>query len=446
MRGAGVTNDVERALLGAALLDAEAAKTVTGLLAPEDFAEERHGVIFDAIAALVEADQVPDILTASEELRRRRRITRAGGAAYVSSLVDVVPDVANVAYYCELIAGESRKRRAVEAMRRVAAEPGVNPEAVAVAQEALAQLLPQSTQQGRAVPLEELLAMEFPPIRWIFDDVLKAGDVVLVHGAAGVGKTHICMAISLAAAAGIDILGWSVPEPVSVLYVDGELGARASKDRLAQLRRGLEIPDINGRFRLAAYDLQSGIVPPLNGDGFEPWLMSMLRPEPSLVVLDNVTTLTAGFDENDAMAWDRIIRLGLATRKRNIALLLVHHSNRAGGYRGSSRQVGNTDLVMSLARPHGAGPGLHALLAFEKARGIRPEAARSLEIEMVESDAKGLTISWRTGTDAIARRARELLMDEGLSVRAAHTALVEEYGSYLAPSKSSLDRWRKTWK
>jgi len=212
MRGAGVTNDVERALLGAALLDAEAAKTVTGLLAPEDFAEERHAIIFQAVKDLIEAGQAPDLLTVSEELRRRRRITRAGGASYISSLIDEVPDVANAAYYCELIVEEATKRRAIAAMRRVAASAGVDLQAVAEAEAALVEL---RTKQGGRSFLRDLWApvglkpVTTPPPRrrWLLqrpdgEGLLPLGRAGILSAEGGTGKTAALVSLAVSVATG----------------------------------------------------------------------------------------------------------------------------------------------------------------------------------------------------------------------------------------------------
>jgi len=73
--------EAERAVLGAILLERESLPKAVELLRPSDFYKEGHRKIFDTMIALFERNDPVDLLTLSEELRRRNALDDVGGAA-----------------------------------------------------------------------------------------------------------------------------------------------------------------------------------------------------------------------------------------------------------------------------------------------------------------------------------------------------------------------------
>src|SRR5205823_1068102 len=95
--------DAERAVLGAILENANAFYRVISLVDTSDFFKDAHRLIFAAIRSLAEKSVEIDQLTVKNELAKRGQLEQTGGAAYVSSLVDVVPDIANVERYARIV-------------------------------------------------------------------------------------------------------------------------------------------------------------------------------------------------------------------------------------------------------------------------------------------------------------------------------------------------------
>jgi hypothetical protein len=58
-----------------------------------------------------------------------------------------------------------------------------------------------------------------------------------------------------------------------------------------------------------------------------------------LLVIDNLSSLTVGVRENDSDAWGEIQEWLLRLRRRGVSVLLIHHSGKTGGQRGSSRRI-----------------------------------------------------------------------------------------------------------
>ena len=80
--------EAERAMLGAILLDRESLPKAIELLRPSDFYKEGHRKIFDTMIGLFERNEPVDLLTVSEELRRRSELDEVGGPAALAGLVE----------------------------------------------------------------------------------------------------------------------------------------------------------------------------------------------------------------------------------------------------------------------------------------------------------------------------------------------------------------------
>jgi replicative DNA helicase len=111
--------DAERSVLGAILLDSSALSFVVPVLGQEDFFPDTHRRIYRAMLELFERSAEIDTLTLKEELDRTGGVEKSGGAAYLASLVDAVPDVANVEQYARIVKEKSTLRRLIQAGQRL---------------------------------------------------------------------------------------------------------------------------------------------------------------------------------------------------------------------------------------------------------------------------------------------------------------------------------------
>src|SRR5205823_3254424 len=109
------SNEAEQAVLGAMLLDQDAALKAAELLDDTMLYREAHRLLFRAMVALTERGDVIDPVTLRDELVRRGDLDRAGGMEYLGSLIDVVPTAANVDYHARIVRDKAVLRRLVEA-------------------------------------------------------------------------------------------------------------------------------------------------------------------------------------------------------------------------------------------------------------------------------------------------------------------------------------------
>ena len=95
--------EAEMAVLGAMLIEEDSIPLVMEMVDSSCFYKESNRKIFDAILGLNEAHKVVDLITLTDELKRRNSLEEAGGASYLTSLVDGVPTAANVQHYARII-------------------------------------------------------------------------------------------------------------------------------------------------------------------------------------------------------------------------------------------------------------------------------------------------------------------------------------------------------
>ena len=114
-RQAPQSHEAEQAVLGAMLLDQDAALKAAELLDDTMFYREGHRLLFRAMIALTERGDVIDPVTLRDELMRRGDLDRAGGMEYLGALIDVVPTAANVEYHARIVRDKAVLRRLIEA-------------------------------------------------------------------------------------------------------------------------------------------------------------------------------------------------------------------------------------------------------------------------------------------------------------------------------------------
>ena len=111
--------EAERAVLGAILIDPTSLLMVLEKVREEEFYVEAHRIIYGACTALHERSQAADLLTVTNYLREQGQLERVGGASYLASIVDALPDVANAAHYGEIVHDKAVKRRLIAAAQRI---------------------------------------------------------------------------------------------------------------------------------------------------------------------------------------------------------------------------------------------------------------------------------------------------------------------------------------
>ena len=102
--------DLERAVLGALMIDNESLSDTIDSLHPEYFYKREHQKIFEAIVKLFNNTQPVDILTVAEELKKMGEIDFVGGLSYISELTNNIASASNTEFHARIIAEKFIKR------------------------------------------------------------------------------------------------------------------------------------------------------------------------------------------------------------------------------------------------------------------------------------------------------------------------------------------------
>lgn len=112
-------SEAEQTVLASTLIDHVAVEKVINLLSSEDFYYEANREIFDSIKQ-VHIQNIPvDILTVSEELKKRGKIDYVGGFEYLAKLTENIITSKNVEAYCNIIREKSTLRKLISASNEI---------------------------------------------------------------------------------------------------------------------------------------------------------------------------------------------------------------------------------------------------------------------------------------------------------------------------------------
>ncbi|MDP9417628.1 MAG: replicative DNA helicase [Actinomycetota bacterium] len=109
----------EQSVLGGMLLSKDAIADVVEVLRGNDFYRPAHELIYEAVLDLYGRGEPADAVTVAAELTKRGEINRVGGAAYLHTLISMVPTAANAGYYAEIVRERAVLRRLVEAGTKI---------------------------------------------------------------------------------------------------------------------------------------------------------------------------------------------------------------------------------------------------------------------------------------------------------------------------------------
>ena len=107
--------EAERSILGAILLDNFAYNQAAEHLRAEDFSLDSHRRLYSRMVDLAESSRPIDMITLIEELDRHKELQAIGDVAYVSGLVDGVPDRPSIEHYIKIVRDKALLRGLIHA-------------------------------------------------------------------------------------------------------------------------------------------------------------------------------------------------------------------------------------------------------------------------------------------------------------------------------------------
>jgi replicative DNA helicase len=192
------------------------------VLIPDDFYREAHQRIYNSLLDLSERDEPADLITLTNELRKKDQLDSIGGASYVASLIDTIPTAANIGYYARIVKEKSILRKLIEAATDIVTQGYEDREDVEglldEAERAIFQIA-ENRVRPSFYPIREIVKSSFKTLEKLYEkkelvtgipsgfknlDLITAGfqpsDLIIVAGRPSMGKTALCLNIAQYAA------------------------------------------------------------------------------------------------------------------------------------------------------------------------------------------------------------------------------------------------------
>ena len=222
VRGAPWSNEAEQAVLGAMLLDNDAALRAVELVDDALFYREAHRRVFRAMRRLIERRVNIDHITLRDELERKGELDSVGGEGYLAELVDAAVTTANLEAHAAIVREKAVLRQLIEASTAIVSQAysGAQP-ANELLDEAESKIF-QISQYRKAEGFSRIKEMLWPTMERIeklhqqgkqvtgvpsgFRDLdemttgFQPSDLIIVAARPSMGKTAFCLNLAAHAA------------------------------------------------------------------------------------------------------------------------------------------------------------------------------------------------------------------------------------------------------
>lgn len=215
-------SEAEKSALGAVLIDSSAVSLVAEYLRPEHFYIREHQLIYQGMLDLFEKQHPIDVVTLKNQLTTSGTLKDAGGAKYLTELLNSVPTSAYVEQYAHIVRAMYTKRKLIEVASRSVENAFENKgdiQELIDSVESSIFALAQEYQHRDFVPMKEILTESFAKL----EEFMKTGktnsgiptgfaaldnklaglhksNLVILAARPGVGKTTFALNIALHAA------------------------------------------------------------------------------------------------------------------------------------------------------------------------------------------------------------------------------------------------------
>ncbi len=109
------SQEAERSVIGAMILDRGAIKTAAEILIEDDFYYRQLGTLFTAMVELEKEESAVDPVTLQNRLKEKNVSPEVSSSEFIARLVEEVPTSANVKYYANIVKNKSMLRKLIKA-------------------------------------------------------------------------------------------------------------------------------------------------------------------------------------------------------------------------------------------------------------------------------------------------------------------------------------------
>jgi len=111
--------DLEEAVLGAIMLEKDAIISVIDILRPESFYKENHRLIYEALLELSRKLEPIDLLTVTEELKKKEQLETVGGPYFLTQLTSRIASAAHIEFHARIISQKFIQRELIRVSTQI---------------------------------------------------------------------------------------------------------------------------------------------------------------------------------------------------------------------------------------------------------------------------------------------------------------------------------------
>ncbi|OGW45891.1 MAG: replicative DNA helicase [Nitrospirae bacterium RBG_13_41_22] len=227
--------EAEQSILGAILIDNDALPKALEILDPEDFYKQSHRKIFNVMIELFEKSEPIDMITLTDDLKRRDEMEAVGGISYLSSLVNMIPTAANVKYHSKIVREKALLRGLLRSATEIAGrvyEDNLDAEELVDYAERSIFDISDKRIKASFVTLKEVIKDSFEMIERLYDKKetvsgvpsgfrdlddlttgFQKGDLIVIGGRPSMGKTAFSLNVA-------QHVGLELKEPVAIFSLE----------------------------------------------------------------------------------------------------------------------------------------------------------------------------------------------------------------------------------
>ena len=268
--------EAEACVLGSMILHSPCIDVIVQIVKAEHFYRPAHQQIFDVLIEMTNARKPIDLVSLSEELKRRKQLEAIGSVEYLVALVEGVPDAANAEYYARIARDKALLRELIVAGTEIVHEAyETHEDAPEVIDRAENRIFQIATQQigDQAVALKGLLDQTFEMLEKQEGQLLTGlatgfsqldeltsgfqnGEMIIIAARPSMGKTSILMNMAeyMAAVDKRPVVIFSIE--MSKEQLAQRMLASHARFGLKQMRRGMIKGEDWTKLQMAAGDLE----------------------------------------------------------------------------------------------------------------------------------------------------------------------------------------------